>query len=390
LSAIGPGDGYWDWYWREPLLVSRKRVVAPSAMLADVAGVVHAGLLRRMGEALSAAYPIDAEWSRERIAGFLEDGMALLTSNRINLLGEPGLSMERIEACRLLAETDRRFRFIYRLPGSVGWGTAIGATIEASVHGESHDEVRSVTGLMNAFMTLVDGMLDEAPDIIAPHRDTLLDLVCEGAAGRDVGKRALPNDHPCNYACFLVGRLWIHGVNALDPLAHYRADLANAASRAMIDEYASCESRFDANGIPSRASLYGRTGWPLWTQALASVSHSVWPEDYDYRAFRELIFRIGDFAAFLDDLRDYISDCSAGQWNTVSVEYFSRHSFACASADEIRERLLVALAEEEFTSGVVRMGCELRNKIADSIVASGIQPCPLNDLLSDLTFDYMH
>lgn len=358
-------------------------------MLADVAGVVHAGLVRRLGDVLSAAYPIDASRSRERIAGFLEDGMALLTSNRINLEGEPSLSMERIEACRLLAETDPRFRFIYRLPGSVGWGTAIGAAIEASVHGDSREDVRAVTGLMNAFMTLVDGMLDEAPDVIAPHRDALLNLVRQGAEGGGVTGEALPDDHPCNYACFLVGRLWISGVNTLHPLAFYRQELADTAHRAMRDEYESSVSRFDAPGLPDPAPLYGRARWPLWTQALASISHTGWSKHYDYGAFRDLILRVGDFAAFLDDVRDYVTDCVAGQWNTVSTRYFHRHSFSCSSVEEIKERLLIALAEDDFVSDVVRTGREMRAGIETSMAASRIEPRQMNDLISDLTFDYL-
>jgi hypothetical protein len=364
-------------------------VPAPSAVLADVARVVHAGLLRQLSEAMSAGYPIDAARSRERIAGFLEDGMALLASNRINLEGEPGLSMERIEACRLLAETDARFRFIYRLPGSVGWGSAIGATIEESIHGNSREEVRAVTGLMNAFMTLVDGMLDEAQDVIAPHRNALLNLAWQGAAGSDIEGIALPDDHPCNYACFLVGRLWISGLHAVYPLALYRPELADTACRAMKAEYASSASRFTAAGAPDPAPLYGRTRWPLWIQALASISHTGWPERYDYGAFRNLILSIGDYAAFLDDVRDYITDCVAGQWNTISAPYFHRQSIACSSDEEIKERLLVALTEDDFTSDILRTGHELRAGIEMSMAASRVGPLLMNDLISDLTFEYL-
>jgi len=369
--------------------VSHLRVPAPCAMLADVAGTVHAGVVHRLGEELSAKFPINAGRSRERIAGFLEEGMALLTSNQIDLDGVPGLSMERIEACRLLAETDPRFRFIYRLPGSVGWGTAIGATIEASVHGDSREDVRAVTGLMNAFMTLVDGMLDEAPDVIAPHRPALLDLVRQGAAGSDVAGEALPDDHPCNYACFLVGRLWINGLGAVQPLPAYRPELGDAARRAMVDEYASSTSRFDTNRLPDLAPLYGRTRWPLWTQALASIAHADWPERYDYGAFRDLILRIGDFAAFLDDVRDYMTDCAIGQWNTVSAAYFRRHSFACSSVEEIKERLLIALAEDDFVSDMVTTGHEMRAGIEKAMAASRIEPGLMKDLISDLVFDYL-
>ncbi len=359
-------------------------------MLADVADVVHSGVLARVRDELSDAYPLDPDRSRERIAGFLEEGVSLLTSNRYDLQCEPGLSMERIERCRLLAETDRRFRFIYRLPSSVGWGTAIGETLEGCLYGESRDGVRAATGLMNAFMTLLDGMLDEAPEVIAPHREALMALVSEGSAGRDITGLALPDDHPCNYACFLVCRLWIHGVNALPPQAQYRADFADAARRAMLDEYATCDIRFAAKEMPTVASLYGRTCWPLWTQALVCACRNSWPADLDYAAYRNLIFSIGDLAAYLDDLRDYVGDCRSGQWNTISLAYFSRRAYSRFPDSEIAERLLTALAESEFASEVVQTGHSLRQRVEDSILASGIEPAPLRELVSDLTFDYLH
>ena len=41
-------------------------------------------------------------------------------------------------------------------------------------------------------MTMLDGLLDRAPEIIAPHLDTLLTTVCDGADGQSIKQWAIP------------------------------------------------------------------------------------------------------------------------------------------------------------------------------------------------------
>jgi hypothetical protein len=366
----------------------------PVGMLAEVAEVVQAGLIGEVRNALEKRFPLDLDGSPARIANYIEDGLLLLTSHHFNLQDEPEFSMDRIEACRTLADREPRFRFIYRLPSSAGWGAAIGETIETSLFGETHDPVRTVTALLNAFMTFLDGLLDEAPEIIAPHREALLQLVRCGASGNDVSRIRLPGDHPYTDMCFLIARLWIRRSQALydtgaSPAPGPRQDFKWAAVQSMLDEYSVCDARFHSGLPPSAEPLYGRTRWPLWTQALAAGCQHIWPKELDYAAFRRLIFCIGDYAAWLDDLRDYVGDCMAGQWNTASYALYSHRPFTLSPPEGIQAQLLINLSEKSFAGLMIQTAVNIRQSIDELLDLPGLAPEGMHALIADLTYEYL-
>jgi hypothetical protein len=363
------------------------------ATLRQSAELVHGELLARLRDTLAASFPVEPEGSPERIAGYLEDGLSLLTSHAFRIDNNVGLSMDRIEACRRLADQDARFRFIYRIPSSVGWGAAIGAAVERALYGETQDAVRTVTALLNSFMTFLDGLLDEAPDVLRPHRDRLLQLVRDGPNGSAGLNGIIPEDHPYTAMCFLIARLWIGHFNRLrhpGQVSGLRDEFLRAACRSMAVEYAVCDSGIGNPSPPSMNVLYGRTCWPLWTQSLAVMCQHEWPRDTDLLAFRDLIFRIGEFAAYLDDVRDYVSDCIAGQWNTASLAFYSRHPFPLEGTEDAQTYLLANLADESFAETVIQTGRDIRNSIEEQFHRlRGVDTDCLRPLLADLTYEYV-
>jgi hypothetical protein len=354
--------------------------LAEPDMIAAVRGVLWAGLVT------------DPAAARQRVAAHTEDGLAMLSEQV--LPGQPGppISMELVEECRHLADRDPRFRFIYRLPVSAGWGAAIGASLERALFGGSDPGVRATTLLLNVFMTVLDGLLDETPDIVAPHLPALLDLVREGSAGADVSDRAPPHDHPVNRLCFLVAQRWLalrQGLSQAPELAPRRTAFAAAAETSMQVELAVCDLRFDQAAPRALDDLYGRVSWPLWTQAVAALSDHPWPAGADFEAFRRLIFAIGDFAAFLDDVRDYVWDCERGLWNTVSARSAERFLVAAAEAEETEARLLANVADRSFAAFASGIGLELRARIEAALAPLDCDRAPIRDLLADLAYAYL-
>lgn len=366
---------------------------APVAMLRQSAELVHGELLARLRETLAASFPAKPEGSPERIAGYLEDGLSLLTSHGFRIDGDVGLSMERIEACRRLADQDVRFRFIYRLPSSVGWGAAIGEAVEGALYGERHDAVRTVTALLNAFMTLLDGLLDEAPDVLQGHHEQLLQLVRDGPSGRAVLNGSIPEDNPYAAVCFLIARLWIRHFNQLrhpEQGSQLREEFLHAVSHSMTFEYAVCDFGIGNPSPPSLDALYGRTCWPLWTQCLAVMCQHEWPRHTDLSTFRDLIFCIGRLAAYLDDVRDYVSDCMAGKWNTASFAFYMRHPFSLEETEQTQTHLLANLADADFAEIVIQTVTGIRNSIEEQFHRlRGVDTSFLRPLVADLTYDYV-
>jgi hypothetical protein len=366
------------------------RLRAPTSMLAEAAKIVQDDYLVEVRGALEARFSAGFAGAAERIADRIEYGLTLLAGQIVQLEGDRGFSMKRIESCRKLAERDSRLRFIYALPNSASWGAAIGATIDQTLFKEARDPPRMVTALLNVFMTILDGLLDEAPEVIRPRLGSLLDLVADGAAGKDVSGIPPPGDHPYNDLCFLVAKLWIGQFNQLcGARSSSRRTFVDAVMEAMRIEIAVCDLRFESGPPSPRDLLYGRTGWPLWTQVLVSACQDPWPHEVHFGRFRQLIFHIGDFAAYLDDVRDYVADCRAHRWNSVSSAYYDSFPFPFASADDIEAQLLLAMSDGVFGKLLIETGVQLHTRIDEAVAACGAVPDGLNALITDLAYVYL-
>jgi hypothetical protein len=360
------------------------------ALLADAATPVHAQLLAKVRETLWARHPVDEACSDARIAASVRRGFATLAARGFaeGAAGE-GL-VDLVERCRRLADSDPRFRFIYRLPGSVGWGVAIGDTMSQALGCAGAEVACAVTGLMNAFMTLLDGLLDETPEIIAPHRAALAALVVDGLSGAtDIRSAPSPTDHPFNQLSFEVARLWLS--QCADPRRPkaLSAALAGAVREAMRAEYESADAGFNS-AAPNLAALYGRTRWPLYAQTLATVRDGADLSGHELTILHRAIFRIADFAAWLDDVRDYVDDCRAERWNTVSSALFRSRGFDRASVDDTAALLLTPLAEDGFATMLIDSGCAMRARIDEALEAASFDVAGMRALVADVTYDYLH
>ena len=397
------------------MLSNIKRVRCPAYILAGCARPVQDMLIGELRQALArrlAGYLIGAP---ERATARLEEGLELL----LDLSQEPELARAKIEACRSLVDEDARLGFIYRLPISAGFGVAIGRTIELALFNDTRALTRAVTALLNVFMTLLDGLLDEAPEIIAPHFPGLVVLVRSGCQGVDVAGAPAPEDHPFGDLCFCVAKLWLRKLADLDdsrsagsggsqrtayraqrtstvptakarpPARSPRSAFAAAAHHALADEYASYLACF-AGGVPRTATaLHGRSRWPHWCQALACVVPHGWPPGAKAADLRRFIFAVADYASFLDDVCDYLSDCQASRWNTVSYALYRRKRVPVCEASAMQTALLLRLADDETADLVVESGLRLLGRIEHSAAALRLAPSCVLPLIADLTYGYL-
>jgi hypothetical protein len=360
----------------------------PIGVFLEPAAIVQAELKCRLRNLLVAGFPNDIDGAPRRIAGHVENGLMVLSA----LTDEPELSIDTIEQCRLLAEHDRRFQFVHRLPASAGFGAAIGTSIERALRGEARCSTVTVAALLNVFMTVLDGLLDEAPDIIAPLRQKLLERVCVGT--RVFQHRELPpapGGHPLIDLCFAVADLWMRLARELaiesDSVQNWPA-FASAVVKSIEDEYATCSVRLDR--VPDAAEeLWGRTRWPHWTQAMACTLGSTWPPWLERESFQRLIFILADYAAYLDDVCDYVVDCENARWNTVSYTLYRERPFCLLSRSDAQRRLLALLGDAATRRRIEAIGLSLRAQIDDLIASNGLPERELCPLVADLTSVYL-
>ncbi len=350
-----------------------------------------------------------------RVADHLEQGLALLT-----VLGaQPELGEEKIERCRLLADEDGRLRFIYNLPASAGFGAAIGRTVERALFGKTRRSASVITALLNVFMTLLDGLLDEAYELIAPELAALRALVRSGGRRRDA-IFARPGRHPLAALCSSTAELWLRKVDELGRLWQAGCDgqfsarhganepwacaaagdgrrasaafaFKEAALKALAAEFASRRARFDETVAPGAAVLFGRTRWPHYCQALACVIAHRAPSTTaaGLAALRRFMFATADYAALLDDVCDYLEDCEALRWNTVSCALQRQKRLPVVEPAAVQTALVLRLTEKETEKFVIAKGLRLLDAIERAAAGLGVNPTEVFPLVADLTYVYL-
>jgi hypothetical protein len=133
-------------------------------------------------------------------------------------------------------------------------------------------------------MTVLDGLLDEAYEVIAPDLNLLVDLVVCGRGGEDIPA----GNHLFHALCFAIARFWVRKLNEIAPLdGEWRDRFQYAVERSMTAEHEACRSRFE-NGLPDHAdALWDRTRWPRWCQALVCEAPHAWPSRFYHEAMIE-------------------------------------------------------------------------------------------------------
>jgi len=355
----------------------------PVSQLADLADVVLADIVGRLHTRLREVPLVGGGSAGERVGRFSENGLALL----FTLGGEPELGSDCLERCRHVAEGDARFSFIYSLPRSAGFGAALGDTIQAALFGEILPSCSQVAALLNVFMTVLDGLVDNVPALLGPHRDALVTAVCGDAPQADPAGPQPPDDHPFNTLCFLVAALWRRkwretgGTNgeAVTP----------AIRSALFAELADAGAGFAGGGDFSEEILYDRCRWPVWVQVLACLGPRGWPPGVAPAAFQRFVFRVADYTTYLDDLCDFVYDCRIRHWNSISHAWWRRYQLSYDRPDQLQRKLLARLAGEETAVDLIQLGLERRAAVSEAMASLPVPKEPLERLLEDLTHAYL-
>ena len=79
-----------------------------------------------------------------------------------------GVSQRDMDRCQALADADARFEFLHWLPHAATVGGAAGDATEKPIFGSCSGEPRGLASLIQLFTLILDGLIDEAPDILAP------------------------------------------------------------------------------------------------------------------------------------------------------------------------------------------------------------------------------
>jgi hypothetical protein len=343
----------------------------PPGLITSLGRTAQASIIAEVRQALDRHYSSDHADASGRVGAHIENGLLLL----FQWMEQGALRGIDLEQCRTLAAAEPRLSFVYNLPNSAGFGAAIGTALDRALFGNELAETRELTALLQVFMTVLDGLLDETPQLMAHCRIPLLAVIADPEI-------SVPEEHthPFVTLCFEVARKWSRAAHD-SPQPHFRSVFFSTVCESMTAEYLAGETTLGTGSPPNEEALYGRTRWPHWTQALVCLLHRKPAQDFDVTLYRDLIFRIGDYVAFLDDIHDYVDDFEAGRWNTVTSALYRQQPFAAGE----EWRLLVRLGEDRVTKWAVRTTLEMRGAISDAIGRAGLPGKEILALVGDMS-----
>jgi hypothetical protein len=170
-----------------------------------LAEIVHKELLSTIREAVRQRRPGWLESSPMRISNQTEEGLQTL----LGLAEEHPSTASVLDECQSLADRERRFAFLYRLPDSCGFGLSIGRTLEQALNLPERPGTSEVTALLHIFMTLLDGLIDQAPECFGVRPDTFwgwIEAMLENNLTGAVVGRSL--SHPLARMVWEIAKLW--------------------------------------------------------------------------------------------------------------------------------------------------------------------------------------
>lgn len=363
--------------------------MAPSVV--DISNT-HTDLVRRQLLAISNRTPRPFGGNPERMTRRAEDGVETLR----NVLSAAGVSQQDFDNCRTLADADARFDFLHWLPHAAAVGGAAGDAIEEAIFGSCTGEPRAIASLMQLFALVLDGLIDEAPDILAPERATLFDIMIRGWEPdyKALTRRQINNKHPVVSLLYKIALECIKLVRQTQgwsSQASVREELPAAVKAALQSEFSGTPSIYDVgNGRASieccRKAIMAKSANALWVLALAPICARGWPDNLDPHLYRRYAHRFGAYIGWIDDIEDLLVDLSAGRWSLVSVDLYvySGQPKGLAPA-ELISRLTDTLGFEDVRQRLINTGLEHYEELVRRLDETEINKQPVLQLINDTT-----
>ena len=352
----------------------------------------HSDLVRRQLIAINdrTSQPIGGQ--TERMSRRANDGLETLQ----NVLAGAGVTQEDRDSCRALADADARFEFLNWLPHAATVGGAAGDATEQAIFGSCSGEPRAIASLIQLFSLMLDGLLDEAPDILAPERATLFDIMIRGwdPDYEAPTRQQIDSKHAAVSLLYKIALEWIRLVRRTQGWcseASVREELPAAVKAALQSEFTNTASMYDvgagrASIEDCRKVIMARSANAVWVSALAPICARGWPDNLDRRRYRRCAYLLGGYIGWIDDIEDLLVDLSAGRWSLVSADLYvySGQPKSLAPA-ELIGRLTETLGFEDVRQRLIKTGLEHYDELVRGLDAIEIDNRPILQLVEDAT-----
>lgn len=276
----------------------------------------------------------------------------------------------------VLADQDPRLSFLQAIPEGPILAMMRATALERALFDTETREVAELALLIGIFTVMLDGMLDEVPEMSRPIKPWLdrtmsLDLEhLEPPAGLHPVAAALVWSVSTATGRFSRLSGW------QDPLSRREFTRATAAAYATELESVSCRIT-DRAVLPAhqRSRIVSKSSTCIWAGALIPTLVHGWPSNLDPRRFESLAKAIGEFGGWIDDIVDLDVDLKADRWSMPLLEIFDMVALFDVRALDARDRRMV-LAEglqHPFIAGrLPGLGRDRLNRVRDALDELGI------------------
>lgn len=361
------------------------------ASLEGLAAVLHRDLVRRQLLVALPDYPQRSAERATRLAGNYEAGLALLWE----LLREDAVDGSLLSSCWELATSDPAFAYLHNVPWSAAFGTGAALAIQRSWGLGESAPAASITTLINVSITLLDGLIDEAPQLFDRNRRVIEGLLFGGLDYREIASRSrAESDHPAVSLTLWALGAWINRVRGSPAWNSpgYRRDFSQAVRDAYEAEisWAAVQS-IDGPVDPAECAerLNNKSANAIWLTAVGALS-ATGLADSARAEFRGEMHLLGHYFGWIDDVSDLLNDLQAGRWNQVEFALMESRD-GWMSLD--RRRLVdVVRAELANTRSVERVSeltalCRSRLRLEDGRNALGTGS--IGELVGDATHGWL-
>jgi len=356
----------------------------------------HADLVRRQLLAISDRSSQPFGGNAERMTRRVKDGRETLRE----VLSAAGVTQQDFDRCQSLADADARFEFLNWLPHAATVGGAVGDATEQAIFGSCSGEPRSIASLIQLFSLVLDGLIDEAPDVVAPERTTLFDVMIRGwdPAYEAPTRQQIDSKHAAVSLLYKIALEWIRLVRRTQGWsseASVREELPAAVKAALQSEYINTASMYDvgtgrASIEDCRKVIMAKSASAVWVSALAPICARGWPDNLDRRRYRRCAYLLGGYIGWIDDIEDLLVDLSAGRWSLVSADLYvySGQPKSLAPA-ELIGRLTETLGFEDVRQRLIKTGLEHYDELVRGLDAIEIDNRPILQLVEDATAELL-
>jgi hypothetical protein len=316
-------------------------------------------------------------------------------ADAFSLLGElaqsdPALGALAGELAALAAD-DRRLAFLDVIPEGPASGMVRALALESTLFGCRSREVAELALLVAIFTLLLDGLLDEAPDELAPVAPWLRRVMLDQEWVEGGAAAIPPVVEGCHPLSSLLQRVTIEVVRRVTSSAGWadrvvREQFSAAARAAFETELVSVDlpirsGTLDVDAV--RAAVVAKSTRCIWAGALVPFCVHGWKAGVDPDGFARLAFAVGELGGWLDDAVDVIEDLSGDRWSAVlllcrelGASFAPGHAADVQLAEGLRSPLAATLVADGAVSRLAAVRAALHELRADD--------GPVLDALADM------